>query len=431
MAKVDASRVSPTLPDGSLRLGSSGSVQGHLPASRHPHHAHGGGWPIPLSSPFLTGLEERYLRESLASKRLAGDGPFTRRVRTVLERDLPAQKVLLTTSCTSALELAALLLQDRAGAEAPAPPEHRPEVIVPAFTFVSTVNAFLMHGYKPVFCDVREDTGNADASTIAPRLTSDTRVIVPVHYAGVPCDMEPILALARDRAIDVVEDAAQALTSTMGGRSAGTFGALAAFSFHDTKNFVCGEGGALVVNRPDLAARAEIMREKGTNRAQFLQGHVDKYTWVDLGGSFLSSDLLAALLLAQLEGRELICRRRRELFARYMEALAPLAARGALRLPVVPPHVTTNHHLFFVVTESAELRTRLLHFLNVHGVGAAFHYPALHKTPMGRLLHDGAPLPVAERLGERLLRLPLYVDLSDEDQERVIEVIRTFFIGTH
>jgi dTDP-4-amino-4,6-dideoxygalactose transaminase len=375
---------------------------------------------IPLSRPFLTGLEQRYVQESLASGRLAGDGPFTARVRALLEAQLPARHVLLTTSCTSALELAAVLLKPE-----PGEPD---EVILPSFTFVSTVNAFVLHGFKPIFCDVRVETGNVDAETIAPHLSDRTRLIVPVHYAGVPCDMEPILALASERGIDVVEDAAQALYSRRDGACAGTFGALAAFSFHDTKNFVCGEGGALVVNREDLALRAEIVREKGTNRSQFLLGQVDKYTWVDVGGSFLSSDTLAAMLLAQLEAREEIGRRRADRFVRYLEGLAPLADRGSLALPLIPPEAEPNHHLFFIVLESLAVRTRLMQHLNQLGIGAAFHYPALHTTPMGRKLHEGrGPLPGAEALGERLLRLPLFADLEATEQDRVIDAIGSFF----
>lgn len=377
---------------------------------------------LPLSRPHLTGDEQRYIAESLASGKLSGDGPFTKRVRALLEQMLAdsgaAPHVLLTTSCTSALELAAVLLH---------PGEReKPEAIIPSFTFVSTVNAFLLHGYRPVFCDVRSDTGNVDAATVAPHITRHTRVIVPVHYAGVPCDMGPIVALGKQHGVAVVEDAAQALTSTVDGRQAGTFGDLAAYSFHDTKNFIAGEGGALVVNRKDLALRAEIVREKGTNRSQFLLGHVDKYTWVDVGGSFLPSDLLAAMLLAQLEAREKIGARRAALHRRYLERLAPLASQGVLRLPVIPANVSANHHLLFVVVESLETRTGLMKHLNGQGIGAAFHYPALHTTPMGKKLHDGKDLPNSVELGDRLLRLPLFVDMADSDVDRVVDAVAAF-----
>ena len=377
---------------------------------------------LPLSRPHLSGNEQKYILESLASGKLSGDGPFTKRARALLEEMLAREghgpHVLLTTSCTSALELAAVLLHPGEG--------EKPEAIIPSFTFVSTVNAFLLHGYRPVFCDVRADTGNVDAATIAPHITKNTRVIVPVHYAGVPCDMGPILALSKKHGVPVVEDAAQALTSTIDGKQAGTLGDLAAFSFHDTKNFVSGEGGALVVNRKDLELRAEIVREKGTNRSQFLMGHVDKYTWVDVGGSFLSSDVLAAMLLAQLEAREKIGARRAALYQHYMGRLAPLAAKGVLRLPVVPPNVGANHHLLFIVLESLEARTGLMKHLNGQGIGAAFHYPALHTTPMGKKLHNGGGLPNSIELGDRLLRLPLFVDMADSDVDRVVDAVAAF-----
>lgn len=386
---------------------------------------------IPLSRAFLAGGELRYVEESLRGGRLSGDGPFTKRVRALLEEELPARHVLLTTSCTSALELAAILLQGQrahADSSAAARGDRRDEVIIPSFTFVSTVNAFLLHGFRPVFCDVRTDSGNVDVETVAPHISSRTRAVVPVHYAGTPVDMAPILELAKGHNLTVVEDAAQALYASRDGAHAGTFGDLAAFSFHDTKNFVCGEGGALVVNRDELALRAEIVREKGTNRSQFLQGHVDKYTWVDVGGSFLPSDTLAAFLLAQLEAKELIATRRADLHRRYCERLQPLVERGLFRLPVIPLGVRSNHHLFFIVLESFDVRTRLMRYLNARGIGAAFHYPALHLTPMGRALHEGrGPLPGAEELGERLLRLPFFVGLSEDQQDRVVDSIASFF----
>jgi dTDP-4-amino-4,6-dideoxygalactose transaminase len=354
--------------------------------------------------------------------KLSGDGPFTKKVRAQLEKDLGARQVLLTTSCTSALELAALLLQDD-----PKGPD-RDEVILPSFTFVSTVNAFLIHGFKPVFCDVRADTGNMDVETVAPLVNGRTRAIVPVHYAGVPCDMGPLLELAKKHDIAVVEDAAQALYSSYDGKYAGTFGTFGCFSFHDTKNFICGEGGAIVVNHEQYAQRAEILREKGTNRSQFLLGHVDKYTWVDLGGSFLSSDLLAAFLLGQLEGRATIGEKRAALYQRYAEGFAPLQEQGLLRMPTVPTGVDCNHHLFFIVVKSLEIRTRLMKQLNDQAISAAFHYPALHTTPMGRRLHDGGQrLPVAEELGDRLLRLPLYCDMTLSDVDRVIDSVAAFY----
>ncbi len=378
--------------------------------------------PLPLSRPHLVGKEKAYVEEAIASGRLSGDGPFTKKVSALLEHDLPSKHIFLTTSCTSALELAAmLLLPDIRDNE-------RNEVIVPSFTFVSTVNAFLIHGFSPVFCDVDVETGNVSVDTIAPHITKRTRVIAPVHYAGAPCDMAPIVELAAERGASVVEDAAQALYARRDGKHAGTFGDFGAYSFHDTKNFVCGEGGALSVNNEQYLDRAAIIREKGTNRAQFLLGQVDKYTWVDVGSSFLPSDILAAFLLAQLEGRDEILARRSVLFRRYHDGLAPLVAQGLLRVPVLPSVVESNYHLFFIVVSSLDVRGRLMKHLNEQGIGAAFHYPALHRTPMGVKLGAGdVHLPGAEALSDRLLRLPFFCDMADDDVDRVVDSIAAFY----
>ncbi len=385
---------------------------------------------IPLSRAALAPNEERYVVQSVRSGQGSGDGPFTKRVRALLEATLPAPAVLLTTSCTSALELSALLCRADAPADAPAV---RPEVIVPSFTFVSTANAFLLHGWDVVFCDVNVDDGNIDAASVLAKLTDRTRAVVAVHYAGNPADVSAIGravdgAIAHGVDVAIIEDAAQAVFSARDGKVAGTLGDLGCFSFHGTKNFQCGEGGALVINRESLRARAEIVREKGTNRAQFLMGHVDKYTWVDVGGSFLSADTLAAQLLAQLEAREAFTVARSAVVARYHMLLAPLVQRGCLRILATPPNVESNHHLMAVVLNSFDERTRLMRHLNGAGIAAAFHYPALHRTPKGSTLHgDRGALPNSELLADRLLRLPLFVGLSDDDVAAVVDKVREFF----
>jgi dTDP-4-amino-4,6-dideoxygalactose transaminase len=369
------------------------------------------------------GLEVGYVTDALRSGRHAGDGPFTAKVKAFIEQALPAEAVLLTTSCTSALELAALLLRP--------PGEVQPEVLLPTFTFVSTANAFLLHGWRPVFCDVDPTTGNVTPETLAARITPRTRAICPVHYAGVPADMQGIMALAAEHGLRVVEDAAQAFYAKDRGRAAGTIGDLGAFSFHETKNIGCGEGGALVVNAQDLHERARIVREKGTNRSQWLDGHVDKYTWMDVGSSFLSSDVLAAMLLAQLERYpELGAPRRHRVWSRYAERLAPLAERGRLRLPAPPARVEHNAHIFFVrVIGGLAERSALIKALNGQGIGAAFHYPALHTTPQGQRVHDGTPLPRACELSDSLVRLPVTPEMTDEDVDRVCSAVEAFLGG--
>jgi dTDP-4-amino-4,6-dideoxygalactose transaminase len=372
---------------------------------------------IPFNRPCVADAAYRYVYEAVANMHLSGDGPFTRRCHALLEYILGAPKILLTTSCTHALEMAALLLDLRPG----------DEVIVPAFTFVSTANAFALRGATPVFADVRPDTLNMDETLLQGLITPRTRAIVPVHYAGVGCEMDAILATAARHGVDVIEDNAHGLFGRYRGRQLGAFGRLAAQSFHETKNVSCGEGGALVVNDPSLVERAEILREKGTNRNRFFRGQVDKYTWVDVGSSFLPSDLLAALLLAHLNVRDQIQARRQRLWATYAERLTDWAAEEGVRLPVAPPHCEHPAHLFYLIVPSLEARQDLIAHLRDQEVLAVFHYQPLHLSEMGRRYggREGA-CPVTEYVADRLLRLPLFADLTDAEQDRVIEAVRSF-----
>jgi dTDP-4-amino-4,6-dideoxygalactose transaminase len=370
---------------------------------------------VPFNRPSLVGRELDYLRDAVERGHLSGDGYYTGRCRALLEEILGAPRVLLTTSCTHALEMAALLLDVRPG----------DEVIVPSFTFVSTVNAFVLRGATPVFADIRPDTLNLDEREVAARLSPRTRAILPVHYAGVACAMEPILAAAAERGAAVVEDNAHGLFGLYQGRKLGTFGALSTLSFHETKNVFCGEGGAIVVNDPALVARAEILREKGTDRSRFFRGEVDRYTWVDVGSSYLPSDMLAAFLLAQLEERDAIQERRRRIWERYREELSPWAAGKGIRLPVVPPGCVQPYHLFYLLLPSLADRTRVLAHLKDRGVHAVFHYQPLHLSEMGRRFGGGpGDCPVTESVSDRLLRLPLFAALTEAEQGRVIAALR-------
>jgi len=375
------------------------------------------GYRIPFNRPGLAGNELGYIRDSVASGRISGDGVFTEKCRRLLEQLLGARQVLLTTSCTTALELAALLLDLRSG----------DEVIMPAFTFVSTANAVVLRGATPVFVDIRPDTLNLDERLLPSMITPRTRAVLPVHYAGVGCEMDAILAVTRQHGLEVIEDNAHGLFGSYRGRPLGSLGGLAAQSFHETKNISCGEGGALVINDERYADRAEILREKGTNRSRMFRGLVDKYTWVDVGSSALPSDILAAFLYAQLEARDSIQEKRRRIWERYAREL-PAWARGlGIRLPFVPAHCEQPYHLFFLITASLDQRTRLIAHLKERGVLAVFHYLPLHLSEMGQRL-GGKPgdCPVTEDLSDRLLRLPLYNDLGEADQAYVIESLHAF-----
>ena len=371
---------------------------------------------IPFNRPHLTGSEPALMLDAINRGHISGDGFYTRRCHEELRRITGSGHVLLTTSCTHALEMSALLLGVGPG----------DEVIMPSFTFVSTANAFTLRGATPVFVDVRPDTLNIDEQLIESAVTPQTKAIVVVHYAGVACEMDEICAIAERHGLAVVEDNAHGLGGTYHGRALGSMGTLATQSFHETKNIQCGEGGALLINDPSLAARAEIIREKGTNRSQFFRGEVDKYTWVDQGSSYLPSDLLAAYLLAQLERFREIQARRMEIWNQYDASLADWCANRGFSRPTVPSHCEHPAHLYYLLVDDADQRAAIMRHLNDRQVLAVFHYVPLHSSPEGRRLAPDASCPVTEAISERLVRLPLYVDLTAEDQERVIDALMSF-----
>ena len=369
---------------------------------------------IPFNRPCLAGNEYRYIAEAIANGHASGDGPFTRKCHELLERELGVPRVLLTTSCTHALEMAALLLD--------CGPED--EVIVPSFTFVSTANAFALRGARLVFADVRPDTLNLDESRLEALITLRTKAIVVVHYAGVSCEMDSILAIASRHGVRVVEDNAHGLFARYRGEYTGTFGCLSTQSFHETKNFTCGEGGALVVNDAELLERALVIREKGTNRSRFFRGEVDRYTWVDLGSSYLPSDLLAAFLYAQLEARETIQEKRRRVWNRYYESLADWAESNDVKLPLIPPECEQANHMFYMLLPSFEHRDSLISQLKAQSFLSVFHYTPLHLSEAGLKFAAGpSNCPVTEEVSERLLRLPFYNDLSENEQDQVTAAV--------
>lgn len=373
---------------------------------------------IPFNKPCIVGSELIYVGQAVAGGHASGDGPFTRRAQKLMEERFGVGRVLLTTSCTAALELAALLCDFGPG----------DEVILPSFTFVSTANAVVLRGATPVFVDIRPDTLNIDERLIEAAITPRTRAIFPIHYAGVGCEMDEIMAIARRHHLLVVEDAAQGVFAKYKGQWLGTIGQMGCYSFHETKNFSCGEGGALTINDPTLEKRAEILREKGTNRSQFLRGQVDKYTWVDIGSSYVLSDMLAAFLLGQLENMEKITARRREIYLRYASMLAPLVESGLIRAPFTPLHCTANYHMFYLLAADLAERTALIAHLRQAGILAVFHYVPLHSSPFAKSL--GVPkldLPVTDDTSSRLLRLPMYYDLSDRDVAEVAEAVVGFY----
>jgi dTDP-4-amino-4,6-dideoxygalactose transaminase len=372
---------------------------------------------IPFNRPYATGEEIDYIRAAIAAPKFSGDGSFTTRCHALLEQSLGIQKALLTTSCTHALEMAALLL-DIGPAD---------EVIVPAFAFPSAANSFVLRGGKPVFVDIRADTLNIDENQIEQRITNRTKAIFLVHYAGVGCEMDKIMAIARRHGIAVVEDNAHGLYGRYRGRYLGTFGQLATLSFHETKNFSCGEGGALLINDGNFNERAEILREKGTDRSKFFRGEVDKYTWVDVGSSYLPSDLLAAFLRAQLEHREQIQSMRRQIWETYACELASWAKTNAVRLPIVLPECEQSYHMFYAIMPSLESRQALISYLGGLGILAVFHYLPLHLSPMGLRFGGGqGDCPVTEDLAERLIRFPFFTGMSSSEQTRVIEAVHGF-----
>lgn len=357
------------------------------------------------------------MAQAVANGHIAGDGPFTKRSRELLEGEVGVRRALLTTSCTHALEMAALILDIQPG----------DEVILPSFTFVSTANAFVLRGAVPVFVDIRKDTLNLDEKLLEDAITSRTKAIVPVHYAGAGCEMDTIMDIADRHGLNVVEDNAHGLFGRYRGRNLGTFGSMATQSFHETKNITCGEGGALLINDARYIERAEIIREKGTNRARFFRGQVDKYTWVDVGSSYLPSDILAAFLCAQLEVRQRIQAKRRRVWEYYWENLQDWSRDQGVQLPAVPEHCDQPYHMFYVILPSLVERQALIEHLKAQGILSVFHYPALHLSSMGRRF-GGQPgdCPVTEDISERLLRLPFYNDLTESDQAFVVSSVRAF-----
>jgi len=373
---------------------------------------------IPFNRPFLVGKELYYIAQSVLSGHTAGDGLFTKKCHVLMEKKLGGKKILLTHSCTAALEMAAILCEVGPG----------DEVILPSFTFVSTANAFYLRGAKLIFVDIRPDTLNIDEKKIEEAITEHTKVIVPVHYAGVACEMDTIMDLAQRNNLYVVEDAAQGVNAKFGDKFLGTIGDIGTYSFHETKNFICGEGGAIVINNDKLIERAEIIREKGTNRSKFFRGEVDKYTWVDIGSSYLPSDILAAFLYAQLENMGQINKRREEIFNYYYRALIPLVNDGKLRLPYISSECESNNHLFYIILNDEKTRNELMDYLKSNGILAVFHYLSLHLSSIGRSMgYTDGQLPVTESMSGRLLRLPFYYDLKQEEQAEVVDTIKHFF----
>jgi dTDP-4-amino-4,6-dideoxygalactose transaminase len=373
---------------------------------------------IPFNKPAMMGNEMKYIQDALSGRmHISGDGLYTKKVHAMLEETLGAKKVLLTTSCTHALEMAAILLDIQPG----------DEVIVPAFTFVSTINAFVLRGAKPIFADVRADTMNLDETKLEALITPRTKAIVPVHYAGVACDMDTIMDIANRHNVPVVEDNAHALFAKYKGRYLGTFGVMATQSFHETKNFTCGEGGALVINDPRYVERAEIIREKGTNRSRFFRGQVDKYTWVDVGSSYLPSDMLAAYLYGQLEQREAIQAARQNLWDTYYEQLKDWAEEHHVQLPTIPDDCEQAYHMFYIVLPSLTARTNLIDHLKAHDIQAVFHYLPLNTSDMGQQFGARAgDCPVTEDVSDRLLRLPFFNNLQPDEMQRVINALHSF-----
>jgi dTDP-4-amino-4,6-dideoxygalactose transaminase len=372
---------------------------------------------IPFNRPYATGKEIDYIRAAIATPKFSGDGSFTAQCHQLLEESLGIQKALLTTSCTHALEMTALLLNIGPG----------DEVIVPAFTFPSATNAFVLRGGRPAFVDVRADTLNIDENQIEQRITARTKAIFLVHYAGVGCEMDTITSVARRHGIAVVEDNAHGLYGRYRGRYLGTLGQLGTLSFHETKNFSCGEGGALLINDDNFNQRAEILREKGTNRSQFFRGEIDKYTWVDIGSSYLPSDLLAAFLRAQLEHRDQIQSMRRKIWETYALELPSWAKTNGVRLPIIPLECEQSYHMFYVIMPSLESRQALISHLAGFGILAVFHYLPLHLSPMGLRFggHQG-DCPVTEDLADRLLRFPFFTGMSSLEQAQVIDAVCAF-----
>ena len=371
---------------------------------------------IPFNKPFIAGKELFYIAQAVTFGNLSGDGHFTKQCARLMEDRFSIPKVLLTPSCTASLEMAAQLCDLGPG----------DEVIMPSYTFVSTASAFVRMGARPVFVDIRPDTLNIDETLIEDAITARTKAICVVHYAGVACEMDRIMAIARGHGLKVVEDAAQAVNSWYNGRALGSIGDLGCYSFHETKNYICGEGGALCINDPALIQRAEIIRDKGTNRQRFFRGEVDKYTWVDVGSSYVPSEICSAFLYGQLEEMDRISARRQEIYLRYISGLRPLQEQGLLQLPEIPEGCLSNYHLCFALLPSQTLRDELLQQLRSQGIGAVFHYVPLHSSPCGRQFCPGLQLEHTDNCSGRLLRLPIYFGIQECEQHRIIEILEDF-----
>ncbi|MHC4337757.1 MAG: dTDP-4-amino-4,6-dideoxygalactose transaminase [Planctomycetota bacterium] len=373
---------------------------------------------IPFNKPCFEGKELVYIAEAINNGLISGDGQFTKRCHSFLEQELGVKKAFLTTSCTHALEMAAILLNIEAG----------DEVIVPSFTFVSTANAFALHKAKIVFIDVRADTLNMDENQLEGLITPRTKAILPIHYAGVGCEMDAIMEIADRHGVAVVEDNAHGFLGKYKGKPLGTFGCMAALSFHETKNFTCGEGGALLVNGPQYVERAEIIREKGTNRSRLFRGEIDKYTWLDVGSSYLPSDMLAAFLYAQFEAKDHIQQHRRQIWQYYYTHLRQWAEAHGVRLPTVPEHCEQPYHMFYMIMPSYEDRQGLIAHLKSLSIHSVFHYLPLHLSEMGlRMGGKKGSCPVTEDIGARLIRLPFYNKLTEIEQQTVVEAILDFY----
>ena len=369
---------------------------------------------IPFNKPFMTGKELWYISQAHANGHLAGDGEFTQRCHDWLEHSIGCQQALLTHSCTAALEMSAILARLQ--------PED--EVIMPSFTFVSTANAFVLRGVVPVFVDIRQDTLNIDEARIEEAITDKTRAIVVVHYAGVGCEMDTIMDIAERHGLMVIEDDAQGMESSYKGRPLGSIGHLAAVSFHETKNIISGEGGALLVNDPQFAERAEMIREKGTNRGQFFRGQVDKYTWVEIGSSYLPSELVAAFLWAQMEEADGITKRRLDIWNTYHERFAALEAAGKIRRPVIPEHCQHNAHMYYLLLPNLQRRSAFIDLLKTKGISAVFHYVPLHDSPMGQKYgRTSGDLINTRELSERLVRLPLWLGMEPDQERAIVQII--------
>ena len=373
---------------------------------------------IPFNKPYLSGNELQYIGEAVQSGKISGNGAFTKKCQHFFEKKYGFRRCLLTTSCTDALEMAAILCDIQAG----------DEVIIPSYTFVSTANAFVLRGAKIVFVDSSAENPNLDADSLAALISPKTKAIVVVHYAGIACDMDKVMSLAEANNLFVIEDAAQAVDSFYKGRPLGSIGHLAAFSFHETKNIIAGEGGMLVINDVRFEARAEIIWEKGTNRSAFWRGEVDKYNWVDIGSSFLPSEIVAAYLFSQLENLEKIQLQRKRIWDKYYDNFLPLQQAGKLKLPFVPSYATNNAHMFYLLTESIEQRDALIAYLKTNEINAVFHYISLHSSPFYKQKAGNVSLPMSDAYSDYLVRLPLFFELTDAQQELIIDKIMRFFV---